>query len=427
MSEWQETELGEVVLTANTGADAIKRAPIVIEDTGIRCLRIQDVSQSKTYSDWGFTKVSEINFNKFQLLKGDLFIARTGASVGVNLIIQENLDSVFNNGLIRIRVNEKTIPKYVSYILLSNYFKSFIINISRGTSTQPNIQIGSLLQLPINLPPLPEQHRIVAVLSTLDAKIDILQQQNHTLEQIAQTLFKRWFVDFEFPNEQGQPYKSSGGPMVASELEEIPAGWGVGILGDVVEITSSKRIFQSEYQESGILFYRSKEIIELHSGKRITTKLYISRERFNELDDKFGSPKEGDILLTSVGTIGIPYLVQKDDCFYFKDGNLTWFRNFKGDINGQFIYYWLKSKSAQQQITGVTIGSTQKALTIQALKGLDFCIPHTQLLKKYTNVLKRIVKKRNCNIQQIQTLTRLRDTLLPKLMSGKLRVSSLDD
>lgn len=123
---WKASTLEEVVLKANTGADAIKRAPIVNKDTGIKCLRIQDVSQKKDYKNWGFTSVSDSDFKKFQLKNGELFIARTGASIGANLIINKDLNAVFNNGLIRLRVNEKSIPSYVSYLLFSQHFKNYI-------------------------------------------------------------------------------------------------------------------------------------------------------------------------------------------------------------------------------------------------------------------------------------------------------------
>ena len=108
-------------------------------------------------------------------------------------------------------------------------------------------------------------------------------------------------------------------------------------LGDLVGISSSKRIYAKEYLDYGIPFYRSKEIIEKHKGNEISTELYISEERYNELRERFGVPNEGDILLTSVGTLGVPYLV-RDEEFYFKDGNLTWFKCFNNKCNNEFIY-----------------------------------------------------------------------------------------
>mgnify|MGYP003487001949 FL=1 len=116
-------------------------------------------------------------------------------------------------------------------------------------------------------------------------------------------------------------------------------------VGELCEISSSKRIFAKEYQESGIPFFRGKEVTEKYNGKlNVTTELFISEEKYLELVSKFGVPQQGDMLLTSVGTLGSTYIVKGSDKFYFKDGNLTWFKNFKG-LNSQYFQYWLDRKS----------------------------------------------------------------------------------
>ena len=150
-------------------------------------------------------------------------------------------------------------------------------------------------------------------------------------------------------------------------------GWRKAKLGDVCDITSSKRIFACEYRPSGVPFFRGKEIIEKQSGKPITSKLFIDESRYDEIKNKHGAPKQGDLLLTSVGTLGVPYVVQ-DEHFYFKDGNLTWFRNFR-HTSSQFVYYWLLSPFGKRQIDSKSIGSTQKALTIDALLGFEIDLP----------------------------------------------------
>ena len=146
-------------------------------------------------------------------------------------------------------------------------------------------------------------------------------------------------------------------------------------LGELLEITSSKRIHMADYVASGIPFYRSKEVIERSKGNPISTELFIAPSQFEVIKQKFGSPSDGDILLTSVGTLGVPYVVKGDGDFYFKDGNLTWMRNFTEAISPQFLYYWLTSPGTQQKLDEVSIGSTQKALTISALKSLEIPLP----------------------------------------------------
>ena len=104
------------------------------------------------------------------------------------------------------------------------------------------------------------------------------------------------------------------------------------LLGHFVDITSSKRIKRADYVPSGVPFYRSKEVIELAKGGKISTKLFITEEQFSEIQTKFGVPKTGDILLTAVGTIGVSWKVDEDSSFYFKDGNLIWFKNFDSEL-----------------------------------------------------------------------------------------------
>lgn len=167
--------------------------------------------------------------------------------------------------------------------------------------------------------------------------------------------------------------------------------WKTMTLSDVCYISSSKRIFAKEYQSSGIPFYRGKEIIEKHNGISISNKLFISSERYEEIKNKFGVPLESDILLTSVGTLGIPWLVDKEK-FYFKDGNLTWLRNNEL-ITPRFLYYWLITSQAQNQINSKCIGSTQKALTIEILKKFYITFPDIKTQKKITSIIESIELK----------------------------------
>ncbi|MHA1146599.1 MAG: hypothetical protein ACTSRW_17820 [Candidatus Helarchaeota archaeon] len=117
--------------------------------------------------------------------------------------------------------------------------------------------------------------------------------------------------------------ENANNTIATIDHNNIPEGWKKVKLGEGVDIGSSKRIFYKEYVNKGIPFYRSKEIIEKYIGKNISTGLFITEEKFNEIKEKFGAPKKGDLLLTSVGTLGIPYVVNQYDKFYFKDGNLT--------------------------------------------------------------------------------------------------------
>ena len=164
--------------------------------------------------------------------------------------------------------------------------------------------------------------------------------------------------------------------------------WQKVNLGDCCEITSSKRIFFSEYVESGIPFYRSKEIIEKGKGEEISHPLYISKEKYDEIKGKYGVPQKGDLLLTAVGSLGIPFVVKDDSPFYFKDGNLVWLKHFQ-DIDPIFLYYWIRSENGYNALYNIAIGSAQKALTIAAIKGYEIPLPPLQTQRRIATILSR--------------------------------------
>lgn len=149
--------------------------------------------------------------------------------------------------------------------------------------------------------------------------------------------------------------------------------WKEVTLGDLCEISSSKRIFAKEYQSDGVPFYRGKEIIAKQRGNAISNELFISRNRYEEIKARYGVPQQRELLLTSVGTLGVPYVIKEEE-FYFKDGNLTWFRHFNG-LDVEYLYYWFLSPYGKNEINTKAIGSTQKALTIDSLSKFDIKIP----------------------------------------------------
>lgn len=188
--------------------------------------------------------------------------------------------------------------------------------------------------------------------------------------------------------------------------------WKEYKLGNIAEITSSKRIFYADYVSSGIPFYRSKEIINKYNRQDIKTELYISEEKYLDIQKKYGVPSTDDILLTSVGTLGIPYLVKERDKFYFKDGNLTWFRNInKKIIDSLYLYIWLRSNVGKQKLDEITIGSTQAALTIAGLKTIDISLPSISEQRIIASTLSSLEHKIDLLHRQNATLGKMAETL----------------
>jgi len=369
MSEWQECKIGDVVLTANTGLDAIKRAPIVDKDTGIKCLRIQDVSQNKKYEDWGFTEVEPRNFEKFQLNKNDIIVARTGASIGVNKIIKDDLNAVLNNGLIRIRTNEELCDsKYLFFNFRTSNYNAFIESISDGTSTQPNMQINALLSYEISIPPLSEQKAIAAVLSSLDDKIDLLHRQNLTLEAMAETLFRQWFI------------------------EEAQEDWDDGTLGDVLQLVYGKALKDDARTGSGFPVVGSSGIVGYHSEYLVE------------------SP---GIVIGRKGTLGkVIYLFQN-----FSPIDTTYYIKTKLDSIGLFYEYFLLKTLSFENSDSAVPGLNRDIALSEEIK-----LAPLEKIDAFNEHCHPLFGKLEKNISQIRTLENLRDTLLPKLMSGELRV-----
>ena len=404
MSDWKETSLKENILKANTGADAITRAPIVDYDSGVRCLRIQNVSNSHDFRDWGFCEISKENYPRFSLQKGDILIARTGNTIGVNIYIESDLVAVFNNGLIRLRFDiKKVVPKYIYYVFKTSFFEGHIKSIAYGTSTQPNMQIESLLSFTFDCPPLQMQENIIQTLSCLDAKIENLRRQNETLEQIAQALFKHWFIDFEFLNADGKPYKSSGGGMFASELGDIPEGWKVGNFGDIVVNFDRQRIPLSSNERQkrqGIYPYYGATSIMDYVDDYLFDGLYILMGEDGTVIDDQGYPV-------------LQYVFEK-----FWVNNHAHVLQGKNEYSSNFIYLFLR----KTKINNIVTGAVQPKINQANMNGIKLVIPKIEQVKLFDLIINPIFEKKMNNIFQIQTLTKTRDSVLPKLMSGQLRV-----
>ena len=181
-------------------------------------------------------------------------------------------------------------------------------------------------------------------------------------------------------------------------------------LGDYCTVTSSKRIFAEQYVESGVPFYRSREIIEKNNNSDISEPLFISPEVYENIKMKFGVPHKGDMLLTSVGTIGIPYIA-RDEQFYFKDGNLTWMKDFSDKLSSKYLYYWLSSKFGRESLINRCIGSSQSALTIDILKKYKLLVPNRETQDEIVSILSAYDDLIEVNNKRIKALEQMAENL----------------
>jgi len=151
--------------------------------------------------------------------------------------------------------------------------------------------------------------------------------------------------------------------------------WEKTTIGEHCTVTSSKRFHLSERSSYGIPFYCSKEIIQKHRGEEITSCDYIKESFYNKIIEKFGVPNTNDLLITTRGTLGIPYLYKENDKFYFADGNLTWLKSFKCTLSPKYLYYWFLSDEGHHRILSISKGTAQKAIPIIGIKNLEIFLP----------------------------------------------------
>lgn len=186
-----KTSVEDVVLTANTGADAIQKAPIVDYDTGIRCVRVGDMTNNRSFHDWGYTKVTEEVFNRYQLHKNDIIITRT-ATLGLNMLISGDLQAVYNNGLIRLSINDKkALPLFMYRQFQTDDFSNYIARIESETSVRPNMKINYLLKYEFELPSLVGQNELIVLLRPMFEQQNSLINENEVLESLRDALLPK--------------------------------------------------------------------------------------------------------------------------------------------------------------------------------------------------------------------------------------------
>ena len=299
---------------------------------------------------------------------------------------------------------------YYQLNLRLNYFKE----ISQGTATK-FLTAGILDDLPILYPKIDEQKTIVEILSSLDEKIELNINQIRSLEAISQTLFKRWFVEFEFPDENGQHYKSSGGVMQPSELGEIPVGWEVGTIGDFV--AHKKESFTPGSQPETSFYHYS--IPNFDDGQE--PKLELGK---SILSNKY-SVMSGSILVSKLNP-RFPRIWPVIDVPGELSVCSTEFQVLVPNENAYgFVFNLLKSLyvSSEMVIRASGTSGSHQRINPDDLLSIEVVHPDQDLIKRFHCSVIEGARKAQFNLDQISVLARLRDTLIPKLMSGELRVA----
>ena len=194
--------------------------------------------------------------------------------------------------------------------------------------------------------------------------------------------------------------------------EQKTQKWPIVELGEICEITSSKRVFESEWKSSGVPFYRAREIVKLVKNGIVENELYISEDMYKEYSQKYGAPKENDLMVTGVGTLGICYQVKKNDKFYFKDGNIIWLRNFSAEVDSGFVKNLFESPIIMDQIRASSVGGTVGTYTITNAKKTKIPLPPMEVQMEIIEQIQGKQSAINHAKEIIKELERERDCIL---------------
>lgn len=394
---WKIKKLGEVCDFQNGFAFQSKS----YKESGLPILRITNIQNDEidtkelVYFD---TKDYKVNLDRFKVYQGDLLIAMSGATTG-KLGINKSETVFYLNQRVGKFIPKKYLNKaFLYYFLTTKVDES--LRIAAGAA-QPNLSTKQINNFEIPLPPLPEQQRIVAILDETFSAIDKAKANAEQNLKNAKELFESYLQGvFENGNND----------------------WEVKCLDELGTITSSKRIYKSEYVKEGVPFYRTKEIKELSNGNPITLELFISRDRYEQIKKSFGVPQIGDLLMSAVGTIGEIMVIENEDEFYFKDGNIVWFKDFQR-LDTNYLKYALTA--FVEKIKSLAIGAAYSALTIEKLNKYEIAFPKTkeeqQTIVRQLDALRAKTQKLEAVYQKkIADLEELKKSILQKAFAGEL-------
>ena len=376
------------------------------------------------------SKYNRNNLAKFIVKRGDYVLAMTGATIGKLGRISNDDIAYINQRVLKFKPNDGVDKDFLFFILSESNFSQYILNHIDSESAQANISAKTIGQYEFELPPLDAQKRISAVLGSLDNKIELnnkinqnldwedyfsicrkiikLEKENQNLEAQAQAIFKSWFVDFE-------PFKN--GKFIDSELGKIPEGWRVERLGAVCEcvLGGTPSRSRKEYWEGNIPWINSGKTNEF---RVISPSEFISAEGLKKSATKL-LPKKTTILAITGATLGQVSLLEIDAC-----ANQSVVGILENNLLPYEYIYMYVSHNIEKIISHQT-GGAQQHINKDNIKNFHIILPPQCELKRYTNAVENLYSEITNLVFQSRRLSQLRDTLLPKLMSGEIDVSDV--
>ena len=391
MSEWKKVKLGEVCDTQYGFT-----ASTVQQDTGTQFLRITDIVPQLI--DWNtvpYCQIQEKDREKYLLHKGDIVVARTGATVGYAKYIKEDVPAVFASYLVRLLVNSIDVDRhYVGLCVESNLFKEYIQSISNG-SAQPNANAQMISSFEINLPPLSTQHRIATILSRYDSLIENYQKQIKLLEEAAQRLYKEWFIDLRFPGHEN-----------TNIIDGVPEGWEKKKLHEIAEVVMGSSP-KSEF------YNNDKQGLPFHQGVGSYGTRFVDDNVYSTSITRLAEPNS--ILFSVRAPVGRLNITKNKIII----GRGLAAMNHKDGFQS-FLFYMLKERFFMDNIIGN--GSIFASISKVELLDQEFIVPPMITIMAFESLSSKLDKKIQGVDTQLRLLTEARDRLLPKLMSGEIEI-----
>ena len=388
----KKIRLGDLVNTSS-GATPLSSNKEYYENGDIPWINSGEVGQYKiNFAEKFITKEGFEKSNTKIFPKDTILVAMYGATAGKTSIL--NINACTNQAVCAILPSENVNNIFLKYKLDSIY--DYLVQISSG-SARDNLSQKVIQDLEINLPLLETQQKIAKILSDIDDKIEVLHQINDNLAELAKTIYDYWFVQFDFPDENGKPYKTSGGKMVYNEVlkREIPEGWEVKSLGEIAELYQPKTISEKEMLTNGkYLVYGANGIVGRYDQYNHTEPMVTITCRGNTC---------GNINFT--------------EPFSWITGNAMVVKS-KNNYSIDYLYNLLSISNIKKVISG----SAQPQITRTNLETLLCIAPNDRVIKLYDSYTNKYFEQRLNNSKQIQHLRSLRDWLLPMLMNGQISV-----
>lgn len=362
------------------------------KEQGVMFLSVEDIKnlESAKY-------ISEDDFQKeFKIYpqKGDILMTRIG-DIGTANIVKSEQRLAYYVSLALFKTH-KIDSTFLLASISSNSVQKELWKRTLHIAFPKKINKNEIEQIGINVPQKEEQLKLGTFFKQLNEIINYSQREMELLQ-----LEKRTLISKMFPKE--------GESFPEIRFNGFTDDWEQRKVSEIAELTSSKRVHAEDYVESGIPFYRGKEISELRIHKSVSEVLYITEEKYEEISKVYGSPKINDILITAVGTIGNTWVVDNLP-FYFKDGNLIWFKNIK--CNSRYLDYVLSTTEGQKKIMDSAIGSNQKALTMVKLNELRFMFPKEKEQDRIATYFTKLDNLITLHQRKLETIKELKKTLL---------------